>query len=1001
MTSEALTAWGLNDLRQAVEKAAHLLPAQGPINAFVHHNTLHAFESMPFERAVLEALKIYHCQPYMAEDWYRQEYSRGRIGEDDLVWAVERSPLQLVGLPAGISERDLKLTLLRYPLHTADGVALDWHLNETGALWRLRSEVAPAVRALLSNKILTWATGTGFPWRSWWGDWPGERETSPQRLLRSHPEKVIVRLLWRGCQKATEHLELTPPAPQPILGRHREHLVQAGLGDVDLLVNPLLIKFCAAFLDQGMAEASMPGRELGFYPCFLALYSSPGLEPRWAQGLRQALLDLQERKVDELTCAFQSLQLLGIQSSSLADYITETVLVLKGWAGMLEQNQQRPDRMPVLALPASLMEFLAVRLLLERFAVKHLCPDIAPCDLRKTYPLSTVGPRSRKALTFQLFQLCQFLSISPLELSQWKEEEIRALLSAAQEFSSLERRRCFQLAYERHFRVNILNALGKHAPNKLAQQPHSFQAIFCMDEREESTRRHLEEVAPECQTYGTPGFFSILMYFKALHENYARPLCPVAIRPRHLVEEVAAHNQVMESERRAALRKSLGLMVHSLEVGSKSLTWGSLVTSGLGMVTALPTLFRLVMPWFAGKIEKRVRQQLLPEDTRLLIERTELYHSGEGLWPGFLATEMAEIVAGELENIGLVNHFCPIVLVVGHGSSSLNNPHEAAYDCGACGGGRGGPNARVFAWMANHAPVRRLLAVRGIQIPDQTRFVGAYHNTCAEEMDLYDLEPLTPGQLQALEKAAQALQRARALDALERCRRFLSASLDLTPRQALLHVEGRAADLAQPRPELGHATNAACVVGHRDRTRGLFLDRRVFLTSYDCRLDHDGKILERVARAVVPVVAGISLEYYFSRVDNAGYGCGSKLPHNITSLLGVMEGFSSDLRTGLPKQMIEIHEPMRLLLVLEAPLPWINALLQRPCPLQLLVENEWIQLAQLDPDSQKIAYRERGNWLEQQPLEQELPVALDSAHWFHHHREDLEVAEIGSRTDHE
>ncbi len=1000
MTGDAPTSWSLKELRQAVEQAAHLLPAQGPINAFVHHNTLHAFESMPFERAVVEALNIYHCQPYMAEEWYRQEYFRGRIDDDDLAWSVEHCHLRLAGLPVGLSEREVKLSLLRYPLHTADGIALEWHLNETGALWRLRSEVAAAGRALLSNKVLSWANATGFPWRSWWGDWPGERETSPRRLLRSHPEKVIVRLLWRSCQKALDSLEIRSPATPSPSRRHRDHLVQAGRGDLDLLVNPLLIKFCAAFLDQGMAEVTMPFREQGFYQCFLALYSTPGLEPRWAQGLQQVVMHLKERKIDELTCAFQSLQLLGIQPNSLANYIIETVLVLKGWAGMLEQSQQRPDRMPVLALPATLMEFLAIRLLLERFAAKHLCPDIPLCELRHAYPILTRTSSSRKALTFQLFQLCQFLSVSPLDLSEWNADEIQGLLSAAQEFSSLERRRCFQLAYERHFRVRILSALGKHAPYKGSQQQDSFQAIFCIDEREESTRRHLEEVAPECETYGTPGFFSIPMYYKALHENHPRPLCPVAIRPRHLVEEVAAHNEAIESERRAALRKSLGQMVNSLEVSSKSLTWGSLVTSGLGVITALPTLFRLVMPWFAGKIEKRLRQELLPENTRLLIERTEDSGAAGELLSGFSVSEMAEIVGCELENIGLVDKFCPVVLVIGHGSSSLNNPHEAAYDCGACGGGRGGPNARVFAWMANHPPVRQLLATRGIQIPFETRFVGAYHNTCAEDVDLYDLGPLSAGQLVALEKAARALQRARAMDALERCRRFLSASLDLTPRKAILHVEGRAADLAQPRPELGHATNAACVLGRRERTRGLFLDRRVFLTSYDCRLDHDGKILERVVRAVVPVVAGISLEYYFSRVDNAGYGCGSKLPHNITSLLGVMEGFSSDLRTGLPKQMIEIHEPMRLLLVLEAPRLWIDSLLDRPGALQLMVENEWIQLAHLDPDSQRIAYWKLGSWLEQKPLPQKLPAAEDSAHWFHHHREDLEVAEIGSRTDH-
>ena len=81
--------------------------------------------------------------------------------------------------------------------------------------------------------------------------------------------------------------------------------------------------------------------------------------------------------------------------------------------------------------------------------------------------------------------------------------------------------------------------------------------------------------------------------------------------------------------------------------------------------------------------------------------------------------------------------------------------------------------------------------------------------------------------------------------------------------------------------------------------------------------DDDGAILARIMAAVVPVVAGISLEYYFSYVDPTGYGCGTKLPHNVTSLLGVMDGAQSDLRTGLPWQMVEIHEPTRLAIVVE------------------------------------------------------------------------------------
>jgi uncharacterized protein YbcC (UPF0753/DUF2309 family) len=196
-------------------------------------------------------------------------------------------------------------------------------------------------------------------------------------------------------------------------------------------------------------------------------------------------------------------------------------------------------------------------------------------------------------------------------------------------------------------------------------------------------------------------------------------------------------------------------------------------------------------------------------------------------------------------------------------------------------------------------------------------------------------------------------------------------------------VQGRAADLAQPRPEYGHATNAFCVIGRRTRTRGLFLDRRAFLVSYDPAHDEDGAILARIMAAVVPVVAGINLEYYFSYVDPSGYGCGTKLPHNVTSLLGVMDGAQSDLRTGLPWQMVEIHEPTRLAIVVESPRDRLSRVVAGNANLERLVGNRWVWLACLDAESGTLWERRSTGFVAHMPEHPLAVVTGESANWYH------------------
>jgi uncharacterized protein YbcC (UPF0753/DUF2309 family) len=184
-------------------------------------------------------------------------------------------------------------------------------------------------------------------------------------------------------------------------------------------------------------------------------------------------------------------------------------------------------------------------------------------------------------------------------------------------------------------------------------------------------------------------------------------------------------------------------------------------------------------------------------------------------------------------------------------------------------------------------------------------------------------------------------------------------------------------------------------VGRRRRTRGLFLDRRAFLNSYDpTQDDADATILARILQAAVPVCAGINLEYYFSYVDNQGYGCGTKLPHNIAALLGVMDGAASDLRTGLPWQMVEIHEPVRMLFVIETRPETMFRIMDRNPGIGQLCRNGWVQLAVLSPESAEIQVFRDGAFREYPPQATHLPKAASSTDWYRGWRDHLEFAAI-------
>jgi uncharacterized protein YbcC (UPF0753/DUF2309 family) len=1006
----------LNHLQHAIEHAAHLLPAQGPITVFIHHNTLHAFEHLPFTEAVKRGAKVFGCQPYLSEARYREELSKGRIRFDGL-WSVlreelgERANEKVMG---NVTRFDLRLAMLQYPLRFGPTDELLWFVAETDALRHMRPEVSAANRGLLIAETRRWAMRDlrlGNPAGSRKGAGMAELfarfgAASAEEWDDVAWEEFALNALWRVCRDGVTGLPaFTLPPAVPV--RHRDLLLQATGEDADLLVHDLLIRFCGVFLDQGLAGWQLPRRDEGFYRAFVNLYAGERSrhEP-WRRDLPKELSRLKAEGISPLASIRESLEVLGVRESDWEPFLSATLLALRGWAGMIHFLEERPDRAVHPVAPGSLVEFLAVRLLLDRLALA----SSARQSFGYTGPLKglrgelrrlagPIAPPTPEQRAFIVFQLAQVLGWTPEDLYKLDEPGWFELLEEIEVFSAVDRRRVLHLAYERRFLIRTLDALTLHARNRAAppaSRPR-FQAIFCIDEREESIRRHLEELVPDAVSYGIPGFYFVPMYYRGADDAHYVPLCPAVMLPKHWVVETAEAGDEEAHERRTQTRRAWGRASHSIHVGSRTFAFGALLATAVGVLASIPLVARTLFPRLAARLRRAFgRFVSAGPRTRLKLERTEPAAGPEGGGIGFTFDELTSIAERIVRDIGLTSGFARLVFTFGHGSTSMNNPHESAHDCGACGGSRGGPNGRAAAQILNDPRIRRRLAERGLTIPPDTVFVGGLHNTSSAELIFYDVHRIPETHRDEFAAARKMLERACESDAHERCRRFESAPLDATFARARQHVEGRAEDLSQVRPEWGHATNAVAIVGRRWRTRGLFLDRRAFLNSYDpTQDDAEGTILTRILQAAVPVCAGINLEYYFSYVDSPGYGCGTKLPHNITSLLGVMDGAASDLRTGLPWQMVEIHEPVRLLFVVETTPELMLKIMEREAGIGGVIRNGWVYLALLDPNSPRIQMYRDGAFHPYQPQVSKLPTAPTSVDWYRGWREHLEFAEIG------
>jgi uncharacterized protein len=921
---------------ELIEHASHLLPDQGPMDVFVHHNTLHAFQHLPFHEAVQQAGRIFGAEPYMAEDAYRDAFARGRIEEEDLA-AVLRDAPQVIAVDAMPIPRDLLLRTLM--LHRVEGTsdAMLSFLMEEGELLS-----TPRKREI-------------------WGH--AARLSPANDPARSRGKKSS------GGPHGGERL--------------RDRLLRTTGEDTDERVHPILIKLAGAYLDLGLAYWPMP-RRAGFYEGARDLIAQVSGAPKWLGLARDSFARQAAQGTTAEEAIVQVLDLLGVAPADRQAQIEAALLALPGWAGMFNRLEKRPPFGAALPYQPRVADFIAVRLALDWAAAEHLLADASRDNVWLAPPLPPASQSIASDVTYRLFQVFQLADVAPELLATVTREEVQKLLAAMDSFDEITRRMAWHEAYERWHRRTILTAIARNRRIERARAhvPAAAQLVFCIDDREESLRRHIEELRPDFHTHGTAGFFGLAIAYEGMGRAHAEPLCPANQVPKNRVVEEPFEGAGALHETRLQRRRMLGRLLHGAHHGARGLVRGALVSILGGALSIVPLVTRVLFPRLAHA--SRVHAD------RLLAEAPQ-----SRLVSDLTTDQAADKIARTLEELGIVGRFARLVVICGHGSSSINNPYASAYECGACGGHRGAPNARLFADLANRADVRAALAERGVVIPEGTWFVGGFHDTSNGSMPLFDVHAVPETHTALLAEVRATLERARRLDAHERCRRFETFDTNDSAESALVHVESRAESLAEPRAEYCHCTNAMAIIGRRELTRGLFLDRRAFLVCYDPRTDTpDGQVLERILGAAAPVGAGINLEYYFSFVDNDRYGAGSKLPHNVVSLLGVVNGHMSDLRTGLASQMVELHEPVRMLTVVESTPEVLLAIAERSPVVKELVMNGWLQLVSLDPDTGAMQVATARGFVPFEPDASELASFTSSTAYYKGQRDHLWPARI-------
>jgi uncharacterized protein YbcC (UPF0753/DUF2309 family) len=686
-------------------------------------------------------------------------------------------------------------------------------------------------------------------------------------------------------------------------------------------------KWCAAYFDDGQSVWRLPARTLPPYAAWrAAMRYDLNPEVRGIKGFRAIVGRLPEDPTEAIAAVTH---LIGVPARAVEDYLHQALLDIGGWSAYAryigwhaELAGQHDD---------TLVQLLAIRVV---------------------WGYALFVQRTDPAFKAAWRQAMADAAMQPLDEQLGEDPDLRIdmLLQEA-----------FDIAFQRR----LLSGLQTKEPADALSRP-AVQAAFCIDVRSEIYRRALETVRPDAETVGFAGFFGFPIEYVPIGLVQGRAHCPVLLKPAFIVcESVTAASEEENAEILGLrlLRRRVAKIWKAFKLSAVT-SFVYVETAGLFFASKILSdslaLTRTVKDPNTDGLDPQSIRRLGPEIQPRIVG---------GRHTGFDPEQRVAMAEAVLRGMSMTTRFARLVVLAGHGSTTVNNPHASGLDCGACGGNTGEANARVAAAVLNDAGVRSALRKRDIVIPDDTWFLGCLHDTTTDDIRIFDVDSVPGTHTADLAKLGEALARATSLARLERCA-LLGIKNDARAERRIL---ARSRDWAQVRPEWGLAGNAAFIAAPRDRTRGVDLHGRAFLHDYDWRRDEGFGVLELIMTAPMVVASWINLQYYGSVVNNKVFGCGNKVLHNVTGTIGVLEGNAGDLKVGLPWQSVHdgkrfVHEPLRLNVFIEAPLEAINAVIGKHEMIRQLADNRWIHLFAIEPEAgDYYRYQKDQQWVRVRP----------------------------------